>query len=146
MDNVAINLGRRFDLDRRKSRLSEIRETTADGIQRFNQVRNRTLAHSGNAVQYIFSAAESQRRRERTHRGAGVPEKKICLLDRKVSAAAFHLHNRTVVGDFKLDAESLQCSDHHFRIFGRQQILQLGCPLRERSQKQGSIGDALRAR
>ena len=99
MDNVAINLGRRFDLDRRKSRLSEIRETTADGIQRFNQVRNR------NAGAFLATPSSTyspplKARDEESGRIAvpAFPRKKICLLDRKVSAAAFHLHNRTVVG------------------------------------------------
>ena len=123
MDNVAINPGCRFNLDRWESRLSKIREAAADRIQCFYKMGDRALTHSSDAVQYVFAATERQRGRQRTHSGTGIPEKKISLLHREVAAAAFHFHFCAVVGNFEFDTERLQCADHHFRIFGDQQII-----------------------
>ena len=110
--------------------------------QTIDQVANRPLVHSGNALQHVIAARQRQRRRQRPEGSTGVAEEQLCLLDRKTTGTAGDLPAFTAqVGD--TNTQRLQGFEHALGVVGGEQIADLGLTICQRREQQHAVGDTL---
>jgi len=115
-------------------------------LQAIDERLDGTLAHSGNAIHNVPTAAKRYRRREKSGRRAGISHEKCCLGCRNPAAlAAYDVRLRVLVG-IDRDPERAERTMHRMSVIGEQCPSNRRLALSKGGNKQSAIGQALRAR
>jgi len=138
---IARQFGRRY-LQRRKTFIAQIFDVRTKLAQGIHQIADGALVHARYTGQFVTATGQGQRRRQRTERGTRVAEEKLRLFDGKIPATTGNAIG-VIAKRLHLHAECAQGIQHAFGIVGVQQVAHCCRALRQRSQQQHAVGDAL---
>ena len=111
--------------------------------------------HSRHAGQAIHAIAQTNHRREKSRRRACVSDEQFQRLFRRPCVRDFSTQPanrdrpiakfRHIRFDFYLEAQNLQCLDHHLRVLAPERPGERDLAIRQRREDEGAVRDALRA-
>ena len=103
---------------------------------------DRTLFHARLAGQHDVIAAQTQRRRQWTHRGTRVAQKQLELFTRTQRAAvAGHFTAGTIVRESVMNTQRFQRIEHVAYVIAVQQVCKDGGAVCQSCQQQSAVRD-----
>ena len=129
-----------FKRKRQKAFVDLASDLGAETSQSLQQIADRTLAHTRNAINSVVSARKSQKRRQRSGGSTGITDKEFPFFDGNPSPAPRDGHLRVIVKTHR-DAERLKRIKHAFGVVCSKQSGERRFALGHRRQKQSTIGN-----
>ena len=115
--------------------------------QGIHQMTDGALFHARLAPQHVFTGAQTERRTERAHGGAGIAEEEVDRRRyRKAATQAMHGALRLVGGELVLDPELGQRRQHVADVIAVEQVGEPGGAPCQGCQQQGTVRDTFGAR